>query len=471
MRLFIFGALVFLSFCLSAQKATNYKKDIEPLLKEQKFDEALPLLKKFYNERLDKYGVWTNKAILQMDFMYLASENIAVIYFNKATSMISVEYADSADVWFEIMKHDDHPKKGNIDTYIEKLNDVKIKAAEIQQKKQEEERKVKERLAMAEIIDEIVHYKFVAECVEFEHVYYETKIYDYKKANEMYIVAKEQMAALGLLKLPIDIVLSDVPDEVEHPGTMSSNLYSYFDNRKKSLKYNSVSYQMDGNNLSEVSYYSQVDNQSHYYSLEPVQIADSSLINDLCTEKLKELNNVNKNILYSLLETARHEQYAVEAKKAREELLAANSPNEKIMLEDKTLPYASTKLCDYRDGRFVAYYQNNTVYRRHYSRLENSFGEWKATGSKILIRNGKKIFYRQKHYNEAVIEADGSVKIYTVSESTGERLSDHYYNYGYVNGNRFDSEADSKEKAEDGFLFKGSAIEAIIIVSLCNSFK
>lgn len=481
MKCFLFLVFFLLIFADNsfAQKEdkVNYEKDIVPLINAQKYDDALPLLKTCYNQSLKKYKQITmfgidednvidqKRANNQMNNYNSSSENIAMIYYNKAIKDNSTVFADSAIVWFNIMKMNNHPKENSISSYIDKMNDIKEQAAELLLKKQEEERKEKERSAMAEIVNELVYFRFVEECIAFEHIYYELKIYDSQKANKMYIEAKQQLPTIVLDNLPINLDLTDVPTAVESPGTYSSSLYNYFGNRKKSLKYHSVSYKRDGKLILEVSFISHLDNQQHYYSSVPLEISDSSLINIECTEKIQQLNINNNKTLSSLLEIARKQQYAINAKKEREERLANNAANEKIMLDDKTLPYATTKLCDYRDGKFVAYFENNTVYRRHYN------GGWEAVGSKVLIRNGKKIFYRQKHYNEAVIESDGSVRIYTVSESTGERLSDHYYNYGYVNGNRFDSEADSKEDAAGGFLFKGSAMEAIIIVSLCNSFK
>lgn len=77
----------------------------------------------------------------------------------------------------------------------------------------------------------------------------------------------------------------------------------------------------------------------------------------------------------------------------------------------------------------------------------------------------------RKTWHEVVVDQNGSVKLYDVAESNGERISGKSINIGFVNGNRYDPEAKTIEMADDGYLFKGNKMEAIIIVLICGNFK
>ena len=60
-------------------------KDIKPIIEAKKYDEALPLLIKYYNSNI-KEGVWTSKTILmEMDNMFSASKNIATVQLMKGS--------------------------------------------------------------------------------------------------------------------------------------------------------------------------------------------------------------------------------------------------------------------------------------------------------------------------------------------------------------------------------------------------
>jgi len=472
-KLFFLKALIVLTICivsqnLEAQKQTNFNKEIKPLLKENKFEQALPLLIKFYNERLTEDGLWSDKAIfLEMEHMYLASEKIALIYYEKAIKEISAEYADSSIIWLDVMKKDNHPNKNLIEKYYVELKNIKSKASKLKIKQQEEEKIENEKKELMKIVDELVYLNFIEECIDFERIYYETKIYNSSKANEMYIVLEKQLEELGVHFSPVDTSLNNVPSIAESISALQDRLNNYFTEKRKILNFYDISLQMQESYIRSIRYTSKLDNKAHFYQHQ-ILVSDSTLKYSLYTNIIVELNKSNRMILSSLLVTAIAEENKAREKKERDAQLAKNAENEKIMLNDKTLPNASTKLCDYRNGAFVAYVENNQVYERTYKSVA---GDWKPRGVKILQRGNKKIFFYWEAWREAVIEEDGTVRVYMVAESTGERISDKSFTRGFINNNRYDPDAKSIESASDGYLFKGNKIEAIIIVLICNNFK
>lgn len=455
---------------LYAQKQTNFNKEIKPLLKENKFDMALPLLKKFYTERLNEFGQWSDKAILfEMDNMYLASEKVALIYYEKAIKEISAEYADSSIIWFDIMKHDNHPKQNLLEGYYVELKNIKAQASKLKIKKQEEERKENEKKELMKIVDELVFLNFIEECIDFERIYFETKIYNLAKANEMYIEFKQQFKELGAQFLPVDTSLNNVPISAKSISAIQDSLNNYFKSKKKLSGFYDISFQIQENVISSVRYISESDNKTHSYQYQ-LQLSDTTLKYVSFTNVAIELNKKNRTVLSSLSAAAIAEENKNIEKKERDALLAKNAENERIMLNDKTLPNATTKLCNYRNGTFQAYVENNQVYERTSNSKSSSF-EWEPIGAKILQRGNKKVFFYWDLWREVVIEADGKVRVYTVAESTGERISEKSFTRGYITDNRYDPDAKSIESASYGYLFKGNKIEAIIIVLICNGFK
>ena len=108
--------LAFLS-CLNIVMAQNkekpvkidFKNEIKPLLEQQKEKEAIPLIKKYFQENLILGNVWSPKVIiLESENMFRSELILAKFYDNLAFKENSTNYADTSIIWYNRMLLDKH---------------------------------------------------------------------------------------------------------------------------------------------------------------------------------------------------------------------------------------------------------------------------------------------------------------------------------------------------------------------------
>jgi uncharacterized protein (TIGR02145 family) len=161
---FLFFALSIANCGLSQKKEKepkiNYKIEILPLIESSKVEEAIPLLKKYFNQNLILGEIWNPKVmLLEANYMYNAEKTLAVNYDNKAFSSLSVALADTSIFWYKRMLSDRHSDSLMAKDRLVALNNAKI-AFPIQLA---ENQKQKE-------LEEVRRKKFVADSIEQDRI-------------------------------------------------------------------------------------------------------------------------------------------------------------------------------------------------------------------------------------------------------------------------------------------------------------
>ena len=112
--------ITFLGFSNVYGQKVKYKQ-ITPLLNKSEYNEALPLLLRYYNQNLVN-GEWSTKAILlELNNMNDAVENIAKIYEINAIQNKSSALADSSIYWYNVMIKEKHPNQDLAKNKIEQI--------------------------------------------------------------------------------------------------------------------------------------------------------------------------------------------------------------------------------------------------------------------------------------------------------------------------------------------------------------
>lgn len=139
--------IVLMWFCnLNAQKKEIiqklvFKTEIQPLLDNSKIEEALPLIKKYFNQNLILGEIWTPKVmLLEANNMYLSEKLLAVNHDQKAFQKFSVAHADTSIFWYKRMLLDRHQDsllaKERLNILTEARKQFPIQLVEIQKQRE-----------------------------------------------------------------------------------------------------------------------------------------------------------------------------------------------------------------------------------------------------------------------------------------------------------------------------------------------
>ena len=118
-----------------------FKTEIQPLINNSKISDALPLVKRYFEQNLILGEIWNPKVmILEANNMYLSEKLLAVNHDEKAFIDLSVAHADSSIFWYQRMLKDRHQDsllaKGRINVLLEAKNQFPIQLVEKQKQKE-----------------------------------------------------------------------------------------------------------------------------------------------------------------------------------------------------------------------------------------------------------------------------------------------------------------------------------------------
>lgn len=148
--------LVCLNFTIAQKKEKpikiDFKTEIKPLLDQQKDKEAIPLLKRYFQENLILGIAWSPKVIiLESENMFKSELTLAKFYDQLAFVENSINYADTSIIWYNRMLQDKHRDSLYAKDRINILNSSKNEFTANQQKKEQNRRLEEERIANEKI--------------------------------------------------------------------------------------------------------------------------------------------------------------------------------------------------------------------------------------------------------------------------------------------------------------------------------